>query len=902
LLNLNYIFTIIYHLNLYYHYSLYIIEALRMKNYTQYAYLFAVPFLAFSAIAQENIEEVMVTGSYIKGSPTDGASPVEIIGRDTIEDMGATSIADITRNLSVNSGSENNSDSFTQGSTQGSSNVNLRGLGLSSTLILVDGRRQTLSGFSSNDGSVFVNTNAIPVVALERVEVLKEGAASVYGSDAVAGVVNYIFRRDFKGMELEVSNQEADISGQTDDRVSFIWGAENGDTNLVIAASVLDRSPMSGADFDPSLAQLGISGLGTSFLLFGPDTVASGPYAGTYSAFQNVPDPSCVENDGILIPQASGQRCGFFYGPRFNVVNDEDHQSMYGSFKTLLGNGTAFDIDYMSTAIDVNDNPQSPSYPALSYLSPSNAIMPGTGGSPFKVPALWIGRPLGSAFPSPIAPREIETDRFSIGLSGDFNNGFDWDAHYTVSSEDIYGQQPDTSTSKFSAAIKGNGGSAGNQTWDLFNPASNPADLVKWISTNQQTWTNSELAVFDFLVTGSVGDIDIASGLQFRDESLDVTRGANSIVEFDASGNITKPADLLFLGGGLESQASRTSTAIFVEGSMNASDKLEIKGALRYEDLESDSSVDPKLSFRYQASDNLAYRASFSTSFREASLSQLTVSSVGLQGIQDYNADGTPKSGTAFIRIAQQNNPNLTPEESDNMNIGVMWNPSEQLTMKLDYWAIDYTNVITIESAQGKVQANPADPDVKRTTGGTLTGVTTSYFNAANVTTSGLDFESTYDFDTSFGQAQVGVKMMHMLEYEIPMGGVTKDVVGLFNHDNFARSLPETKAVFHAALESGKNSLSLFGRYTSDYSTTRPLDPTASARGFSQNIDSFFTVDLMNSYLVEMNDSELTLSLGITNLFDEEVPLLYDAANWSYDSKHHDPRGRMVYLGFKLAR
>ena len=144
--------------------------------------------------------------------------------------------------------------------------------------------------------------------------------------------------------------------------------------------------------------------------------------------------------------------------------------------------------------------------------------------------------------------------------------------------------------------------------------------------------------------------------------------------------------------------------------------------------------------------------------------------------------------------------------------------------------------------------------------------------------------------------------MMHMLEYEIPMGGVTKDVVGLFNHDNFARSLPETKAVFHAALESGKNSLSLFGRYTSDYSTTRPLDPTASARGFSQNIDSFFTVDLMNSYLVEMNDSELTLSLGITNLFDEEVPLLYDAANWSYDSKHHDPRGRMVYLGFKLAR
>jgi iron complex outermembrane receptor protein len=873
-----------------------------MKYHKYFFALTCLAFMSTGAYAQQDIEEVMVTGSYIKGSATDGASPVEVIDREEIENIGAVSIADITRNLSVNSGSENASDSFTQGSTQGTSNVNLRGLGLSSTLILIDGRRQTLTGATSNDGSVFVNTNAIPVVALERVEVLKEGAASIYGSDAVAGVVNYIFRRDFTGVEFEMSSQEADISGQTDDRVSMIWGAENGDSNFVLAASILDRSAMSGADFNPSLAQLGISGLGTSFLLFGPSTVASGPYAGTYTPFQNVPSPTCVADQGILIPQASGSRCGFVYGPRFNVVNDEDHQSLYGSFKTLLANGNGLEIDYMSTAIDVNDNPQSPSYPALSYLSPSNAIMPGTGGNPFGVPVLWLGRALGSAYPSPNAPREIETDRFSIGLNGDFSNGFDWDLHYTVSSEELYGQQPDTSTSKFSAAIKGNGGSAGNQTWDLFTPSNNSADLIKWIATNQQTWTSTELSVLDYIVTGSLGDIDIASGLQIRDESFDVARGASSIATFDAGGNITVPADLLFLGGGLESTSSRKSTAIFVEAAKNMSDKLLVKGALRYEDLESDSSVDPKISFRYQASDNLALRASFSTSFREASLAQLTSTNISLQGIQDYNADGSAKGGTAFIRIAQANNANLAPEESENMNIGAMWNPNDQLAMTLDYWAIDYTNVITIESAQGKVAANPLDPDVKRTAGGTLTGVTTKYFNAANVNTSGLDFESTYDFDTSFGQAQVGVNMMHMFEYEIPVGNATKDVVGLFNHDNFARSLPDTKAVFHAALNSGQNSLSLFGRYTGDYKTTRPLSATASARGFSQSIDSFFTVDLMNSYLVEMSDSELKLSVGITNMFDEEVPLVYDAANWSYDAKHHDPRGRMIYLGFKLSR
>ena len=203
--------------------------------------------LSFQFIAEEEVEEVVVTGSYIKSSPTDGASPVEIVDRSEIDDLGATSIADITNNIAVNSGSENRSDSFTQGGTQGTSNINLRGLGLSSTLVLVDGRRHTVAGATANDGSVFVNTSMIPVVALDRVEILKEGAASIYGSDAVAGVVNYIFRRDFNGFEAEVSRQEADIGDQTDDRYSLIWGTGNDSTNVVLAASVLDRTAMAGS-------------------------------------------------------------------------------------------------------------------------------------------------------------------------------------------------------------------------------------------------------------------------------------------------------------------------------------------------------------------------------------------------------------------------------------------------------------------------------------------------------------------------------------------------------------------------------------------------------------------------------------------------------------------------------
>ena len=203
-----------------------------------YKSLFSIVFVfAFGLSAQdqnqESVEEVVVTGSYLKGSATDGASPIEVIDRSTIEDIGAVTVADITNYLTANSGSENNADSFNSGSTQGTSNVNLRGLGLSSTLVLINGRRNTVAASQANDGSVFVDTNSIPTVAIQRVEILKEGAASVYGSDAVAGVANYILRRDFEGFEVNVSQQKTDIGSQTDDLMSFIIGTESNGNNIV---------------------------------------------------------------------------------------------------------------------------------------------------------------------------------------------------------------------------------------------------------------------------------------------------------------------------------------------------------------------------------------------------------------------------------------------------------------------------------------------------------------------------------------------------------------------------------------------------------------------------------------------------------------------------------------------
>ena len=659
--------------------------------------------------------------------------------------------------------------------------------------------------------------------------------------------------------------------------------------------SQLDRSPIGGENLT-DYSQLAISGFGNSFAVlhapfFGginagtigaaltnPTTdVTSGPYAGTYNLGQNIPDANCVANAGILVPTANiygavpglggfndGQRCGFYYGDRFNLVNDEDHKSMYASVKTTLASGINFELDVMQTDISVNDNPQSPSYPALSYLG--KPVMPGKAGSPFTVPVLWIGRALGSAFPSPLAPRDYANSRISLGLNGTLSNGFDWDVHYTVSEQDSYYFQPDTSTSRFDAAINGVGGATGTESWNLFDPSANSAALIAYISSGEERNTVADLSVIDVLFTGTTkNNVDIATGFQWKKEGFEITRNEESKAVFGADGSITQQSDLIFLGGGLENKDSRDSKAMFVEASKDMSDKLQLKGALRFENLESDQTWNPKISMRYAMSEDLVLRGSYSTSFREASLVQLHSDLVALEGLQDFNVDGTRRGSTAFVRVAVASNATLVPETSDNMNFGAIWTPNEQTSITVDYWDIAYKNIITKESAQGKIIANPADPAILRING-TLVGVTTSYFNAANVDASGVDIDATYSFDTELGQASIGINTAHMLNYEIPNGaGGMKDVVGLFNHDNFVRSLPETKSVITAKLNNGDHTFAAFIRMVSEYETTRALIPAATAMGFTSDIDSFTTVDVKYSYDLDMGGNDIKISAGINN-------------------------------------
>ncbi len=861
----------------------------------------AAAFGMLPAASAQEIEEVVVTGSYIKSSPTDGASPVDVLDRGYLDEMAAVTISDITRNLTVNSGSENVPDSFTSGATQGTSNVNLRGLGLGSTLVLVNGRRNTLAAATANDGSTFVDTSMIPASALQRVEVLKEGAASIYGSDAVAGVVNYITQTDFVGTEFGAHYQTTSSDSQEDTQLTFLHGWENDSTNIVFAAEYLDRTPLSSAD-RAELTENAISGLGNSFVLLGylvgqnQVTVDSGPYAGTWNGVGgSVPDANCVENNGVIQPQANGtERCGFVYGPRFNVVNEEERTHLYTNLKHDLANGMQFNAEVMWAKVEVLDNPQSPSYPALSYLS--TPILPGQAGNPFGVPLIWLGRPLGSAFPSPDAPRENEHTRVSLELEGDIGN-YSFNTAITRSSYEGYGVQPDTSTSRFTDAVNGVGGPNGDQAWNLFVPTANSQELVDYISTAQITDTDTDLTVFDFVLNGELGVTSFAAGVQYRKEELVIKRNAASLVEFDAAGNLSKPADLLFLGGGVNVNEDRDAWAAFAEFAWDATENLEFRFAGRYEDLDSDSTFDPKLSVRYRVNDQLILRASASSSFREPALHQQYASIVGLQGVQDFDTSGNAVGGAVFIRIAQNANADLKPEQAENLNLGLVWEPVDSFRMTVDYWAVDYEDVITIESAQGKVIADPTQPDVIRSTTGDLVGVTTNYFNASSVETDGFDINAEYYFPSSdFGEMSLRMAATHMLQYEIPFNGQTTDVVGQFNYNNFARSLPETKANATFRWVRDQHNASLTARYISSYKTNRASPPA----GYSNGIDSYTTWDFQYNYEFSVSEATARITVGVLNLTDEEPPQVWDGVNFSYDPRQHDARGRMPYVTLKV--
>ena len=212
-----------------------------INKITQAAFLLSLAGLSPSLLAAE-MEEVIVTGSYIRGLPGDAPSPVQTLQREDIVISGVSDVSEMIRNLEIASGSDTAPQNETRSNGNagsGLANVNLRGVGPTATLVLMDGKRLPYAGQKLSDGDRFVDINSIPLTMVQRVEVLKDGGSASYGSDAIAGVVNFITRSDFEGFELSGKFQQTSTGSQEDATLGAIfgWGSEDGDSHFVIVES-----------------------------------------------------------------------------------------------------------------------------------------------------------------------------------------------------------------------------------------------------------------------------------------------------------------------------------------------------------------------------------------------------------------------------------------------------------------------------------------------------------------------------------------------------------------------------------------------------------------------------------------------------------------------------------------
>lgn len=824
-------------------------------------------------------EELVVTGSYLKDRTIE-SSPVDIFNAVELENLNISSLAEIGKYIHTASGSHFQSDSL-EGTDQGMANVNLRGLNLSATLVMVNSRRNTLAGLPAESGDSYVDINLMPQIAVEKIEILKEGATSLYGSDAIAGVVNFLTYESFQGSKLKISNQKTQHFGQDDRKIEFLFGTNINELNFVLAAEVLNRSSLPSKKIE-GISELGISIFGNTYIAKEDNTfAASGIYSGTtYEDGDKIPDPNCIANGGTLYVGY----CGFVYGDRFNITNDEDHQKIYLNANRNFEN-YSFSSTFIQSKVDVNDNPQSPSYPALSFPE----IGVGKAGSPFNKAVTWYGRPLRASSPSPLSPKEIEQFHFSTVLDANIGEQAKLSLALSHSEHDNFMSRPDTINSRFLAALNNAGGPNSNLTWNLFDSSQNSDILKKYISGSEDSINKSKLSVLDILFESKAKNINYVLGFQAGLESLDVSWNDLSRVEFNSAGKMIKAADLLFLGGGSNVESDREKYAIFSELYPLLSDDLDLKISARFEKIGKETSFDPKISLKKYFNDSLIFRGSIGTSFAMPSLGQLYSARTSLNRV-----DGN------FIRVSKVGNQNLKPQSSTNSNFGIIYILDDQ-KISFDYWKIDYKDRLTVESATALYEANPNNP-IFTYNGSTLYAANIKYINEEKTDLSGLDisFES-QTYISQFGEFNYKIDGSYLIEYETTQLGTSIDRAGRFNYDIEGYSLPEFKLNLFAVMQNNFNKYTFNARYVSGYDNFKSLSGRAkSIGGYSNEVDSSLMYDLGYKLYLKNNDLEYNLSFSIINLTDEDPPKVNSQPEFSYDPRQIDPRGRIFSFGIEI--
>ena len=439
-----------------------------------------IPAYAEEPAEDGEAEEITVTGSFIKQDANDASMQVVTMDRDALELQGSPSMVDLFKNLSASHGiiGENSSWYGTgQNLAESVSNVNLRGLGASRTLVLINGRRQVYVPARLVSGR-FVDVNTIPQVAIERVDVLKEGAAAIYGSDAMGGVVNFITRKDFDGFELSASHDSFENAG--DSTIAGIWGVDVGENaHLVVAAEHYRRQELQVGEREWGLREF--NGLTNGWSSVGnPGTFyrlqADGEtrvdedsgQAGTQVAWFN--DPECEEFGG----HAESWTCRFRYSQFDNLIEKQDHTRVFAELNGEFETGMIYHLEAMYSEADIPEWRNTPSYPPAAWANIDEVNLIGKGHPAFD--SLedtfgndadngaygFRGRTVGNSGPPRFMSRDSETWRLSASVNDEIDlfgeDPYEYDLGFSYShSEGSVGQPAEYVTRRF-LAYRGFGG------------------------------------------------------------------------------------------------------------------------------------------------------------------------------------------------------------------------------------------------------------------------------------------------------------------------------------------------------------------------------------------------------------------------------------------------------------
>ena len=832
------------------------------------------PLLAAHAQEQQ-LEKVEITGSAIKRVQAEGPAPVEIYTRKDIERTGATNVNELIRSIP-------SIDIFDQGELasnspagSGTANIRLRGLSSSNVLVLLNGRRMPVNALydSSGAGAAF-DINSIPVSAIERVEILKDGGSAIYGADAVAGVINFITKKDYQGMEARVGYGISSRSDAAEKNAGFTAGFGDLNTdryNVLFGIDYFKRDPLLRKDRDISKS--------VDFRRFGSRDGRS-----SFSPYGNILNPS------------SGSFTGDTYKPcpaeNFNVVcrydfnasvltayNGADRLSALGvgSFQVTPDIRAFAELTYSESKDHFEAHPV-PDYFAVPITDPSqNAYDIRSNGD-------GTGTPVGLIY---IAGRFMQggpriTDRTSklintvIGAEGR-SFGLDWKASIGRGESRVTNKDKNYYNATLWADALAN---------SLIDPTvtTNDPALVESLKVSPVRVGKSVLETMNLQVSGEMlqlpaGPLAYAVGGSVVHETLTDTPDALTQAG-DVVGSIQQSAV----------DASRTSRALFAELGIPILKTLESQVAVRYDDYPGYSQTSPKLGLRFQPMDSLMFRASYTESFRAPVLKQLygatEEGAITITNPTQCAALGVTGS-TCLINAYQVNGANsaLKPEKGKTYNVGVVFEVAQNAGVSIDFWRIkkkDDISTPTISSAidQGLWSRSGAQYYIY-----------TNLQNIAERETSGIDFDGRIKVP---GTAIGSLQFRDLITYYTAQKSRSTST-SEWAEFNGTYALPRWRNTFIASAEKGPwlgqvSVRTVGGFWDSDLS----LDQAYGTR----HVSSYTETDLTGEY---SGFKDWKISGGIKNVFDRMPPFsVTNATDNTYTqmgfAELYTNRGRFFYV------